>query len=151
MAMDIHPAIEPLAFLLGTWRGTGTGHYPTIEDFSYGEEVMIGHVGKPFLSYSQRAKVDGAPSHAETGYYRPGPELLLAQPSGIVEILTGTLAGQTLTLEAVLVQGTPSAKEVLSVTRRIEVDGDLMSYDLHMGAVGQPHQHHLSAELRREA
>ena len=147
--MELHPAIEPLAFLLGTWRGTGTGHYPTIDDFSYGEEVVIGHVGKPFLSYTQKAKVDGAPSHAEMGYYRPGPELLLAQPSGIVEILTGTLEGQVLHFEAILVHGTPTAKEVVSVERRIEVEGDIMRYDLSMGAVGQPHQHHLSAELRR--
>jgi hypothetical protein len=147
--MELHDAVGDLGFLLGTWRGAGTGHYPTIDDFAYGEEIEIGHIGKPFLSYTQKAQVDGAPSHAETGYYRPGPELLLAQPSGIVEIHTGTLDGQVLDLEAILVQGTPTAKEVLTVRRRIEVDGDTMRYDVSMGAVGQPLQHHLNAELHR--
>lgn len=92
--MDLHPAVEHLAPLLGTWRGGGRGDYPTIEPFEYTEEVTIGHVGKPFLAYGQRTKgVDGAPLHAESGYLRPaghgGLELLIVHPSGIAEVLVG--------------------------------------------------------------
>ncbi len=92
--MELHPAVAHLAPLLGTWRGGGRGDYPTIEAFEYTEEVTIGHVGKPFLAYSQRTKgADGAPLHAESGYLRPdgeqGLELLVVHPSGIVEVLVG--------------------------------------------------------------
>ena len=92
--MDPHPAVAHLAALLGTWRGDGRGDYPTIEPFEYREEVTIGHVGKPFLAYSQRtAGTDGSPLHAESGYLRPagerGLEALVVHPSGISEMLLG--------------------------------------------------------------
>lgn len=155
MSPDLHPDLMPLAFLVGTWRGRGAGEYPTIQPFSYVEEVAFGHVGKPFLAYTQKtrdARTD-LPLHAEAGYFRPdGPEraeLVIAQPSGIVEVHEGILRDQTLSFKATLVGTSRTAKEVLSVSRTIEVVGDTMTYRVEMGAVGQPHQHHLAATLMR--
>ncbi len=155
MTPAVHPDIAPLAFLLGTWAGDGTGVYPTIEPFAYREEIVISHVGKPFLAYRQRTwhATTGEPLHAEAGYYRAptatAAELVIAQPSGIVEVDTGPIDGTAVSLRSQLVGRTPSAKQVDSVERNLVVDGDTLRYDLYMGAVGQPHQIHLKAILRR--
>ncbi|BAX91964.1 peroxynitrite isomerase [Mycobacterium shigaense] len=160
MPAALHPDLEALAPLLGTWAGRGTGKYPTIETFDYDEEVVFSHVGKPFLVYSQktRAASDGRPLHAETGYLRvPRPgnaELVLAHPNGISEIDVGTysVTGDVIEIElATTVIGlAPTAKEVTALTRSLRVVGDELSYLLQMGAVGQPLQEHLAAVLRRK-
>jgi hypothetical protein len=161
MPAELHPNLRELAPLLGTWQGRGSGEYPTIEPFEYLEEVVFSHVGKPFLVYGQKTKsvADGAPLHAETGYLRVPQlgqvELVLAHPSGIVEIEVGAYVavGATIELEMTAAQigMTPTAKNVTALGRRFHVQGDELSYSLQMGAVGQPTQHHLSAVLHRNA
>jgi hypothetical protein len=160
MLPDLHPDLQALAPLLGTWQGRGSGTYPTIEPFEYLEEVAFSHVGKPFLVYGQktRSAADGKPLHAETGYLRvPRPghvELVLAHPSGITEIEVGTYTADGTTIEldmtAANIGLTPTAKAVTALGRSFRVDGDELSYSLQMGAVGQPLQHHLGAVLHRK-
>ncbi len=158
--MSTHPDIAPLSFLIGTWEGEGVGIYPTIDDFSYREEITFtAPPGKPFLKYTQltwRAGDHpdaGAPLHTEAGFFRPGgdgrAEATMAQPTGIVEVYEGTVDGTSLRLRTTAVERTSTAKEVLSVERNIDVDGDVLTYEMWMGAVGQPHQLHLKAQLRR--
>jgi hypothetical protein len=156
--MANHPDIAALDFLIGTWKGTGVGIYPTIDDFLYREEIsFVAPSGKPFLHYSQKtSRADGhpeagAPLHTECGYVRPvgsgGAELVIAQPSGIVEIHSGTVEGTSVRFTSDLVAQTRTAKEVKSVDRNIVVNGDDLRYEMWMGAVGQLHQLHLKAAL----
>lgn len=158
---DLHPDVEPLGVLLGTWRGSGHGAYPTIEPFDYVEEVTFGHVGKPFLAYQQRTRhaETGLPLHAEAGYLRPGgrpgtAELVIAQPTGITEAHAGTTSTEDGSLVVDLrceAPGlTPTAKRVTVVRRRLVVAGDELTYDLWMGVDETPETHHLHATLHRE-
>jgi hypothetical protein len=160
MPPDLHPDLEALAPLLGTWAGQGKGKYPTIPPFEYLEEVVFAHVGKPFLAYSQKTKAvaDGKPLHAETGYLRvPQPghaELVLAHPSGITEIEVGSysVTGGRIEVElaTTAIGLTPTAKQVTALARSLRIDGDELSYSVRMGAMGQPLQDHLAAVLRRQ-
>ena len=151
-----HPDVEPFVFMLGTWRGRGEGSYPTIDDFTYTEEVSFSHGGKPFLAYTQKTRdgETGLPLHTEAGYWRfPSIELVIAQPTGIMEALSGDFeAGESggrfeFTCPDVVV--TETAVTVARTIRRFTFDGDTLTYDMAMAAVGQPMTHHLSATLNR--
>jgi hypothetical protein len=154
---------DPLAAVLelvGLWRGGGHGVYPTIQPFGFTEEIRIGAVpGKPFLSYaSKTAHVDdGRPLHAEVGWLRGVGddrfELLVAQGSGLVELVEGGLlpGGGGLEMTSTHVGGTTTAKSVTATTRTYRWTDDELTYDLGMAAVGQPLQHHLAGRLTRVA
>ena len=156
--VDLHPGIAALAPLLGTWSGRGGGDYPTIAAFDYLEEITFAHVGKPFLSYTQRTRSpDGQPMHAEAGYLRaPKPgvvELVLAQPSGVTEIDEGTIANESgalvIELASASVGLTSTAKDVVAIHRSLRITEGELTYTVSMAAMGQPLQQHLAAVLHR--
>jgi hypothetical protein len=157
----MHPNLEPIAFLLGRWEGAGVGGYPTIESLQFGQEIVFGHNGKPFLTYESRTwLLDEAgervrPLAVETGFWRALPdrqlEVLLSHPTGIVEIYVGEVVFNKIELRTDVVARTVTAKEYTAGHRLYGlVDGNLMwAYD--MAAMGQPLQSHMSADLRKVA
>ena len=155
----LHPDCRSLAPLIGVWRGEGEGDYPTIDAFRYVEELIVSHVGKPFLALVQatRDAADGRPLHSETGYLRPQPdgtvELVMVQPSGVLEIDSGPLVttadGMELDMTSIDVSCSPTAKSVTEVRRRLVVSGDELVSDVWMAAVSRPMEKHLNSVLRR--
>lgn len=157
---DLHPALEHLAFLVGEWQGLGVVGYPTIEEARYEQEMSFSHDGRPFLAYISKTWLiddDGArtkPSGCETGFWRPGKnprdvELLLAHPTGIVELSVGEVVFHKIELVSDLVARTETAKEVTGLRRLYGLVEDDLAYAIDLGAVGQPLQAHLSARLRK--
>ncbi len=154
-APALHDALTPLAFLLGTWRGQGSGRYPNIEDFEYEEESRFWHYGRPVLAYTQRtwSPGSGAPMHSEMGFWRPvrggGVEVVLSHAFGVVEIQEGTIDGNRLSLAGKSLTSASTAKRVEGLTRTFEERDGVLTYEVHMAFGGAALQSHLSATLER--
>lgn len=156
MGPALHPDVEPLAFLLGTWRGSGTGGYPTIDPFDYEEELLFEHVGDAFLLYAQQSwSPGGDPIHFERGFLRPGNggviELTLAHPLGLTEVSEGPLEGTNFTLTSSAVGRTSTGMHVVALTRRYRVEGDRLTYETDMTTERTAMTLHLAAALGRVA
>jgi len=155
VAVELNPAVKPVAFLLGTWRGEGEGQYPSIQPFRYREVITFSHNGKPFLIYNQRTEAidTGQPMHGEAGYLRivgeGRVEFVIAQPIGYAEIALGRVDGQRIDVECTTVARTPTAKPVTSISRSLWLEGDTLRYELKMGMENIPLARHLTASFRR--
>lgn len=164
------PELYPLAWLLGTWRGTGLLAYPGIAERAFVQEVTFGHDGGPYLGYASTiwvveeptdddAAVPGEVWEAESGYWRVPPatpggptelEVLLAVPSGHVSVYLGVAHGPRIELATDLVARTASAAELSAASRMYGlVDGELM-WAADLAAFGHELQPYASARLTRQ-
>ncbi len=157
MEPALHPDLEALAFLLGTWRGEGEGGFPTSSSFRYGEEMTFEHVGDAFLLYSQRSwRLDDErePLHFERGFYRLAGEgrveIVLAHPIGIVEVAEGTVSGTEIDVTSTTVGHTGTGDPVTALARRLEVRDGVLAYELKMATRDVPLTRHAVAELKRD-
>lgn len=160
---DLNSSCVPLAWLLGRWEGVGVGEDPATGSYRFGQELVVGHDGRAFLSYDSASWVlddqggATAPGPRETGWVRPvaaadtvahDTELLLAHPDGIVELYLGRLSGARLELGTDAVVRTPDAPGRAAAQRLYGlVESDLLwawdaGSDGRLGSV-------MSARLRR--
>jgi hypothetical protein len=155
MGVALHPDLAELAFLLGTWRGEGEGSWPGVDDFSFAEELAVEHAGHAWLVYTQRSwsPGDGSAIHYERGFVRPaGPgraELVLAHPIGVAEIAEGEVRDGVLEVASTSVSISGTASEVTELRRRVEVERDRLTYELHMAMREIPLTSHIRSRLTR--
>ena len=99
----------------------------------------------------QSGPEEGSPDESGEAAAGPGTEIevLLAHPSGYVEIYHGVADGPRVTLETDAVVRTKTAKDYAAGTRMYGlVEGDLL-WVMDMAAVGVPLASHASARLKR--
>ncbi len=157
----LQPALAPLAWLVGRWEGAGVVGYPTIESANFGQELTIEHDGRPFLAMSSRTWLlddDGnqvRPLAREEGFWRVldngEVELLLAHPTGIVEMYVGRKDAQRPAIELATdgVLRSPAAKAYNSAKRMYGLVDSQLMWVMDMAAVGEPLTSHVSAQLKR--
>ena len=156
----LHPDLNPLAWLVGTWRGKGRGEYPGVAPFQFAQEVSFNHDGRPFLNYFSRSWILDEnneiirPAGSEVGFWRPKEnnvlEVLLAHNTGIVEGWLGVMDGPKIQLAMDQGYSSPTAKIVTAGSRLYGlVEGELFfAYD--MAAEGQTLQSHPWSSLERQ-
>ncbi|MFM8966272.1 MAG: FABP family protein, partial [Actinomycetota bacterium] len=118
----LHPDLNPLAWMVGTWRGKGHGDYPDSKSFQFAQEITFSHDGRPFLTYFSRSWVIDdnneiiSTAASETGFWRVKPnnqlEVVLAHSTGIAEGWVGRFDGPKIQLVMDSGYAAPTAKSV---------------------------------------
>lgn len=159
--MDRAAGWTRLSQLIGVWKGSGRGEFPTIEPFTYREvfEVTEAVAGQSlhYRQWTWRTSVDPeAISHIETGFINLAPEagveILNAQGTDRVELLSGsmerTMVGFNISLRSKSIVGDD---RMIASWREWQLAADGFSYSMGMSTGVVPDgAHHLSAELRRQ-
>jgi hypothetical protein len=131
-----------------------------MEESRFEQELSITTDGRPFLRHDSRTWLvddEGGrirPSGTEVGFWRPGTgardvELVLAHPTGIVELYYGEAVFRKVELATDHVASTATAKRVTGLTRLYGMVDDDLAYAADMAAVDLPLQPHFSALLKR--
>ncbi len=160
-------SLVPLGWLVGRWAGAGVIASAESGEAQVGQEVEVVVDPRGFLAWTSqvwRLDADGQqtePLDTETGYWRtaaeqsgPGTpgvdvELLLAHPTGVVEVLVGRVLGTRVELVTDAVVRTAGASDYTAGKRTYgQVEGDLL-WVLDVATAAEPLHPRLSARLRR--
>jgi hypothetical protein len=167
--VEVPEELAALSWLIGRWVGVGTGQYPTIEDFRFGQEVIFSTDGRPFLTYLSRSwMIDeegdrGRPLGTEAGFWRPRPdnevEMTLAHPTGYAELWYGkvevtaienaVITGARAELNTDAVLRSRTAKDYSQGQRLYGLVNDRLLWTFDMAAMGEHLGNHLAASLAR--
>jgi hypothetical protein len=163
---DLPASLVPLSWLVGRWEGAGVLASPETGEAQVGQEVEITADPRGFLAHrSQLWRLDaqGArtePLDTESGYWRTSPEqtepgrpgvdveLLLASPTGVVEVFVGRTAGTRLELVTDAVVRTAGGPDYTASRRTYgQVEGDLL-WVQDVASSQEPLHARLSARLK---
>lgn len=96
---EIHPSLAPLEWIMGKWRSVqAKGFYPTIQPFTYNEEIEFISVGQPMLNYVSNSwnSSNSKPMHLERGFLRIVPNsnkvsFMVAHNFGLTSLEEGSI------------------------------------------------------------
>lgn len=160
-------ALVPIAWLAGRWEGAGVIDAPGTGERQVGQEVDVSVDQRGFLHHrSQLWLLDGAGERVEAldtevGFWRvaqhqsaptkPGVdvELVLAHPTGVVELLVGRGTGTRIELSTDAVVRSPGGSDYTAGVRTYgQVEGDLL-WVLDAATPDTPLRARVSARLKR--
>ncbi|XP_013392405.1 THAP domain-containing protein 4 isoform X1 [Lingula anatina] len=158
---QLHEVVKPLAWLLGKWRSEhGRGMYPTMKNFTYGEEVEFSHIGQPNLQYRAYSWMGDhdTPMHREIGYVRLQPgslhvAFIIAHNTGLSEVEEGEVNGTTIKLESKGISrlsfgSEPSVKKIVRTFRMKEED--VLEQVMYMETSRTPLTEHLRIQYKKQ-
>jgi hypothetical protein len=146
---DLDPALIPLAFLIGSWSGSGVG----AGDLPFTQRLEIAVVpGHPVLSHVSTATAADGSVAAEVGFWRVGEgltdvELLVVDGAGFAEVSYGTVSGYRVELGSDAVLRSATGVAVSAIRRlygRLEAD---LAYAVDRAVGGGRLAAHASARL----
>jgi hypothetical protein len=153
----MHDLLEPVAFLVGEWEGDGVGLWAG--GFAYRDTLTFiadSDGQRPVIEFRQLTHgPGGARSHGECGYLIAVGDgeyhLTVAEPSGITEVLAGSLdeASGELRLVSVEIGHSPTTDNVTAVARRWRLQGDELVTEVDIALNGETIAAHTRATLRR--
>ncbi|MEI6120230.1 MAG: FABP family protein [Actinomycetes bacterium] len=157
---NLHEELYPLAWMIGTWAGTGRCEYPGIEPFDFAQEVSFNHDGRNFLNYYSRTwKIDEnkditEPFEFESGFWSVRDkkilEVVIAQSIGINQGWVGIVDGAKIQLALDKSYSAQSASLVDTGQRLYgNVEGELF-YAYDMGMNGHDLQAYMWSSLARK-
>lgn len=155
---ELHRDLAPLRDFLGAWEGEGAGLWDGNFGFSDSLLLSADPYGRPIvLLHEQTFEANGRAIHAESGYLlaKAGGEvhMLVAEPSGIAEVLAGRVDAQRIELTSVEIGHAPGAKDVTATARRLVLErdagGDRLTLDTDIAVGNEPLAPHTRSVLHR--
>lgn len=148
----LHELLQPIAFLVGDWKGDGSGLWPG--GFAFVDSMAFAHDGRPVLQYRQQTQAkSGPPSHGEAGYFTGQPDgqfhVTISEPSGITEVLVGQVEEGELRLRSTMIGRAPDTDNVSGVSRRLRLEGDSLVVEVDISVNNEPLAPHTRSVLRR--
>jgi THAP4-like, heme-binding beta-barrel domain len=156
VSSTVSDLVAPFEGWLGRWEGEGRGLWYGVPPFRYRESLVVEALpGRALLRLTQRTTVGDSTelSHSEVGYLRLLPELqlelLVAVPSGYVEIHTGRLQERVVELSPQTLGVTPSARPLRVVRRRMELADGTLHNSVAIAVHDEEVAPHVESWLRR--
>jgi len=157
-ARELDRALVPLLWLLGSWRGDGVASGALASgalagggaDLAVTLEVSFSHDGGPHLRYGGRVLVGERVLATETGFWRVTPtgvEVVLAHPTGIVEVYVGTRESSRVELATDVVARSATAPADTAARRLYGLVEGRLLFAVDVATDGQPLASRMSGAL----